>query len=310
MDQPSVERTPGWPDTIGDLCQALMALSHPAAIYWGDDLMLFHNEAWADAAGGVDRQRTPQRHALTTNTVAVLLTVSHGGKADALRGEDLLNIDRCETDRHVLLSQIPGVGADDVIGVIAQLIPKVHSQKPVDDDRKPLSTADDKARKDAMDDSRGGAGASAMNGTMNESVQQLADTLPAGLAIINHKDEPVFINGRFQNPNSYHSTKYFDSLSQSIHPDDCGRVESAYQEALASRSELRIQYRVRDQHDCWHLLLLNPLGHGDVQYPGLDERGGFTCTVGGHHGRKNRGNSTGRVCARSTGAQGTTRTVH
>lgn len=279
MDQPSVERTPGWPDTIGDLSQALMALSHPAAIYWGDDLMLFHNEAWEDAAGGVDRQRTPQRHALTTNAVAVLLTVSHGGKAGALRGEDLLNIDRCETDSHVLLSQIPGVGADYVTGVIAQLIPKIHSRKPLDDDRKPLSTADDKERKDAMDDSRGGAGASAMNGTMNESVQKLADTLPAGLAIINQKDEPVFINGRFQNPNSYHSTKYFETLSQSIHSDDCGRVESAYQEALASRSELRIQYRVRDQHDCWHLLLLNPLGHGDVQYPGLDERGGFTCTV-------------------------------
>lgn len=252
-----------------------MTLSHPAAIYWGDDLTLFHNESWADAAGGVDRQRTLQRHALANNTVAVLLTVCHGGKAGALRGQDLLNTDRCETDWHVLLSQIPGV-----TGVIAQLLPKVQSQELSYDD-----TADDKTCNGAMDDLGGDAGGSATKDIdntslqTNESVKQLADTLPAGLAIINHKDEPVFINGRFQNPHLYDSKKYFDSLSQSIHQDDCSRVESAYQEALGSKSELRIQYRTRHQHDYWRLLLLNPLGHGDVQYPALHERGGFTCTV-------------------------------
>ena len=240
--------------------------------------MLFYNKAWADAAGGVDRQRTPQRHALTTNTVAVLLAVSHGGKAGALRSQDLLNIDRCETDRYVLLSQISGVGADGVTGVVAQLLPKVHSQEVSDNYPKLWSVADDKACNDVMDDLEGDAGGSTLK-KAKESVKQLADTLPAGLAIINHKDEPVFVNGLFQSPNSYHGKRYFDSLSQSIHPDDCGRIESAYQEALASQSELRIQYRARDQHDCWRLLLLNPLGHGDVQYPGLDGRGGFTCTV-------------------------------
>lgn len=237
--------------------------------------MLFHNEAWAEATGGVGRQRTLQRHALASNTVAVLLTVSHGGKAGALRGQDLLNADRCKTNWHVLLSQIPGV-----TGVIAQLLPKVQSQKQFDND-----TADDEAYSGAMDDSRGYVVNSAtkdINITSlrtNESVKQLADTLPAGLAIINHQDEPAFINGRFQNPHFYGSKKYFDSLSQSIHQDDCNRVESAYQEALRSKSELRIQYRARHQPDCWRLLLLNPLGHGDVQYPGLHERGGFTCTV-------------------------------
>ncbi|OJJ85532.1 uncharacterized protein ASPGLDRAFT_45509 [Aspergillus glaucus CBS 516.65] len=136
-----------------------------------------------------------------------------------------------------------------------------------------------------MDDSTGDAGSSVTKDIdntslqTNESVKQLADTLPAGLAIINHKGEPVFINGRFQNPHFYGSKKYFDSLSQSIHQDDCDRVESAYQEALRSKSELRIQYRARNQPDCWQLLLLNPLGHEDVQYPDLHNHGGFTCTV-------------------------------
>lgn len=243
-DPPSVRHEAEWPAAVESLSQTLAILSHPAAIYWGKELVLFHNRAWGDVAGGADKQRTRQRYALTNYAVTTLRTVSHGGEITSLRSRDLFGNGLDETDNHVMLSQVrvPDNGTHDATGVLAQLAPRVHPQGVVDYER-PSQSAGHEIRNH-------GKWLSYPRGP-SASAQQLANILPVGLVITNHRDELVFINQRFQDRHTQCNGKHFDHLSHSIHPDDYERVEKAYHEAFKSKRELRIQYRVRGEDDLW-----------------------------------------------------------
>lgn len=271
-DPPSVRHEAEWPAAVESLSQTLAILSHPAAIYWGKELVLFHNRAWGDVAGGADKQRTRQRYALTNYAVTTLRTVSHGGEITSLRSRDLFGNGLDETDNHVMLSQVrvPDNGTHDATGVLAQLAPRVHPQGVVDYER-PSQSAGHEIRNH-------GKWLSYPRGP-SASAQQLANILPVGLVITNHRDELVFINQRFQDRHTQCNGKHFDHLSHSIHPDDYERVEKAYHEAFKSKRELRIQYRVRGEDDLWRLLVLNPLDDADMRHFNLRERWGSICTI-------------------------------
>jgi signal transduction histidine kinase len=109
------------------------------------------------------------------------------------------------------------------------------------------------------------------------SAQQLADIIPHGLAILNHKCELVSANCSFRTLVPYSDAKFPDSWLQSIHPDDFNRVNAYFKENWPSKAALRIEYRARD-HDTWCVLTLDSV-HANMHAFGLDALGGFIVTV-------------------------------
>ncbi|KAH2886713.1 hypothetical protein KXW22_007586, partial [Aspergillus fumigatus] len=78
---------------------------------------------------------------------------------------------------------------------------------------------------------------------------QVADMLPTGVAIRNHRDEAIFANHRFRNLMTKRDLRSFDCWPQSVHPDEYDRLATAYHDASRAQQPLCIQYRTRDD-DC------------------------------------------------------------
>ncbi|KAF7166274.1 hypothetical protein CNMCM5623_000031 [Aspergillus felis] len=111
------------------------------------------------------------------------------------------------------------------------------------------------------------------------SAQQLADMLPTGVAILNHRDEAIFTNRRFRDLMTKCDPRCFDCWSQSIHPDDFDRLAEAYHDAARAQKPLRIEYRTRDDDCPWRLLTLSPMGPDERSLFGLTTAGGAICTI-------------------------------
>lgn len=109
------------------------------------------------------------------------------------------------------------------------------------------------------------------------SAQQLADIIPHGLAVLNHKFELISQNFSFQPLVECSNGDFLNCWSHSIHPDDVDRVTTSFYEASSSKKVLRIEYRARNQ-DKWFLFTLNPLVENRDAF-GLDPRGGFIVTI-------------------------------
>ncbi|GIK00094.1 hypothetical protein Aspvir_004109 [Aspergillus viridinutans] len=111
------------------------------------------------------------------------------------------------------------------------------------------------------------------------SAQQLADMLPTGVAILNHRDEAIFTNRRFRDLMTKCDPRSFACWSQSIHPDDFARLAEAYHDASRAQRPLRIEYRTRDDDCPWRLLTLSPMGPDERALFGLATAGGAICTI-------------------------------
>lgn len=113
---------------------------------------------------------------------------------------------------------------------------------------------------------------------MGVSAQQLADMLPTGVAMLDHNDKAVFTNRRFRDLMTRQNPRSFECWSRSIHPDDYDRLEKAYHEASRTRQPLRIEYRTREEHCPWRLLMLAPMSAEESTQLGLHD-GGSLCTI-------------------------------
>ncbi|PYH89230.1 histidine kinase G2 [Aspergillus ellipticus CBS 707.79] len=112
------------------------------------------------------------------------------------------------------------------------------------------------------------------------SAQQLADMIPAGLAVVNHHDASVFVNARFLELTTCEAARAFDCWAPSIHADDQARVAAAYQAALEARHPLRIEYRTREYPFLWRVCVLTPLEAAQERERfHLGPDGGFLCTI-------------------------------
>ena len=113
----------------------------------------------------------------------------------------------------------------------------------------------------------------------NLSAQQLADISPIGTAVLNPRDEILFVNRRFRDLMTCQSSRAFDSWSQSIARGDYDRVATAYDDALKANKALRIEYRTCDQPCQWRLLMLTPFGEEELRGLPLGTDGGSYCTI-------------------------------
>jgi signal transduction histidine kinase/CheY-like chemotaxis protein len=115
--------------------------------------------------------------------------------------------------------------------------------------------------------------------TYSISAQELADMLPTGVAILNHRDQAIFTNRRFRDLMTSDNPRSFDRWSQSIHPGDYDRVATAYHDASRAQHPLRIEYRTRDDDCPWRLLTLTPMAADERARFGLASADGAICTI-------------------------------
>lgn len=113
----------------------------------------------------------------------------------------------------------------------------------------------------------------------NLCAQQLADTLPVGVAVVNPRDEIVFVNRRFHDLTASHLPRGLDCLSQSIHSDDYEQIAEAYHVAVQTNTGMRREYRAIGKTEEWRGLSLTPLDEDDVEQFGLSDRGGLICMI-------------------------------
>ncbi|KAJ5297427.1 hypothetical protein PENANT_c005G10412 [Penicillium antarcticum] len=113
----------------------------------------------------------------------------------------------------------------------------------------------------------------------NVTAQQLADILPNGVAILNHRYELISVNRRFRRLIPCASANFSECWLQSVHTDDYERVSTEYQEVAKSKKPLRIEYHSHNPDSMWCVMTLEPLDNEDVQCFGLSEDGLFICTI-------------------------------
>ncbi|KAI7250791.1 hypothetical protein KC335_g16840 [Hortaea werneckii] len=113
-----------WPFALQAYTCTLASFAYPAAIFWGEELVLLHNEEWVKA-GGIAEQGHKQRGKLKADAFNGLTSALHGGLPKSIPSASLLRTERGE-DYTVLVSPLfdehnKGDGAN---GLLAQLLPR------------------------------------------------------------------------------------------------------------------------------------------------------------------------------------------
>ena len=278
-----------WPETLRAYSVTIASFAYPAAIFYGDEFAILHNQAWADLTG-VHEQGRKQRGKLSADLWDALSAAYHGGKPRRIEAKHLLRIGASEdvkagVFKPVLLSPLFDSEGDDVAGLLAQLIPRKpqHSQATDGADDTIASKTPERAtspRAHVLDTSELGSVVDGIPLDEHPFFHRFAEMIPSGLAILDHRAQAVFVNQLFYQLTTHHDQdKAFKSWPQSIHPEDYDRVMAAYQEAFASQKQLRTEFRAIVETNPWRLLLLTPLGDENLRHVSLREYGGFICSI-------------------------------
>ncbi|OGE51961.1 hypothetical protein PENARI_c011G06619 [Penicillium arizonense] len=117
------------------------------------------------------------------------------------------------------------------------------------------------------------------NFNRNVTAQQLADILPNGVAILNHRYELISVNRRFRRLIPCASANFSECWLRSVHEDDYERVVTEYEEVAEPKQALRIEYHTPGPDSMWCVMTLERLDNEDVQFFGPSEDGLFICTI-------------------------------
>ncbi|CAG8198443.1 unnamed protein product [Penicillium salamii] len=113
----------------------------------------------------------------------------------------------------------------------------------------------------------------------NVSAQQLADILPNGVAILDHRYQLISVNRRFRDLIPCPTANFSECWLNSVHKDDYERVANGYRETADSKRGLRIEYHTRDPDSMWCVMTLDQLGKQEVKSLGVGDGGLFICTI-------------------------------
>lgn len=274
-----------WSNSLKSFSHTVASLVHPAAIFWGEDFALLHNQAWADA-GGKAEQGTPQRGTLTADAYNALSNALYGGRPKRVDSREFLDGDAKDTKEKytVLISPLFTDGKRDAAGLFAQFLPRPSINKGVkrrkSDESGSFSHSGLDGRNGKLDISQLGKVVDNVPLDEHPFFHRFAEMLPSGLAILDHRAQAVFVNQHFYQLTSHRGDdKSFMTWPQSIHEDDYDRVMEAYHEAFESQKQLRTEFRAVGAPNPWRLLLLTPLGDENLQHVSLREYGGFICSI-------------------------------
>jgi hypothetical protein len=108
---------------LQNLAITIFEFDYPTAIFWGFELVLLYNQAWADA-GGILEQGRPQRGSLSPDAWHALQKCINGGKPSSIASHLLLR--ECSKpardDYTVLLSPLFGKISNSANGALCQMI--------------------------------------------------------------------------------------------------------------------------------------------------------------------------------------------
>ncbi|KAK1062870.1 hypothetical protein LTR74_009950 [Friedmanniomyces endolithicus] len=269
----------GWSLVLQSYARTLSSFAYPAGIFWGEELVLLHNNAWI-GAGGKALQGQSQRGYVGADTFRDLSSALRGGQPRMISSRDLLRSgSKDQAERFTVL--ISPLFAEDgpeakAVGLLAQMLPK-HDDEAEEESKDRATPGITKEKMDHL----------VKDGTIDRVpldehpfFHRFAEMLPSGLAILDHKAHAVFVNQHFYTLTTHKGDHHsFTSWPQSIHPDDYPRVMTAYQEAFDSGKQLRTEFRSLGDDNPWRLLLLMPLGDDNLQHVSLREYGGFICSL-------------------------------
>jgi signal transduction histidine kinase/AmiR/NasT family two-component response regulator len=270
---------------LQNLAITISKFDYPAAIFWGFELVLLYNQAWADAGGTLEQGR-PQRGSLSPDTWHALQKCINGGKPSRITSHALLR-ERSKPAREdytVLVSPSFGKGSNSASGALCQMIRKQTNPSAEGDGDGRLegygSETTAVKRTDPNTKSLGLTKHDELPTGEHAFPYRFAEMLPTGVAILDHNAQAVLMNKQFhQLTTHWADDQSSKSWTQSIHPDDYEHVINAYREAFASQKQLRTVFRALGSEHPWRLLLLMPLGEENSRHVSLEEYGGFVCSV-------------------------------
>lgn len=272
---------------LQSLCVTLSNFDYPAAVFWGFELVLLYNKAWEDA-GGILEQGRPQRGSLSPDAWHALQKCINGGRPSRISSHELLR-ERTKPERDeymVLVSPLFEPNAENAKGVVCQMMYNQTNKRGKNAEKALQPEPEQAANKsgDAVTQPKMDGLASSLDYSTpldeHPFFHRFAEMIPTGLAILDHNARAVFVNQHFyQLTTHWGEDQSFKSWPQSIHPEDYGRVMSAYQEAFRNQTELRAEFRALGSEHPWRLLLLTPLGDENLRHVSLGEYGGFICSV-------------------------------
>ncbi|TKA39371.1 hypothetical protein B0A54_10390 [Friedmanniomyces endolithicus] len=117
----------GWSLVLRSYARTLSSFAYPAGIFWGEELVLLHNNAWI-GAGGKALQGQSQRGYVGIDTFRDLSAALHGGQPRMISSRDLLRSgSKDQAERFTVL--ISPLFADDgpeakAVGLLTQMLPK------------------------------------------------------------------------------------------------------------------------------------------------------------------------------------------
>lgn len=183
-----------WPKALRALSLTISAFAYPAAIFYGEEFILLHNELWA-SVGGFREQGQAQRGRLSPHAWEALSAALHGGKPRKLRGHQILA--DTEKDYTVLLSPVfDEAKTDGATGVLAQLIPEQNNES-----LESKSASINKAGNapDQQENDHGEHDGAVDKWPLDEHpfFRRFAEMIPTGVAILDHKAQAIFVNQHF-----------------------------------------------------------------------------------------------------------------
>ncbi|PPJ50060.1 hypothetical protein CBER1_05076 [Cercospora berteroae] len=271
-----------WPRPLRSYAATVSALPYAAAVFWGDNLTLFHNKAWGEV-GGVQNQGQHQLECLSAETKEVVKAVKSRGIPKEFQGHDLLRDAANATRQQSTAIASPlldhSVAKIEAAAVLVQLLPRPMLYRLLEMGRGERGTVVDRSGADNPNEDS----PQVDNAPLDEHpfFRRFAEMLPSGLAILDHNARAIFVNQHFYDLTTMLDSddKSFTGWPQSIHPEDYDRVMAAYKEAFSSRKQLRTEFRARGVPHPWRLLLLTPLDDENLQHVSLQEKGGFICSI-------------------------------
>jgi PAS domain-containing protein len=254
----------------------VFSLPHPVAIFWGDKLAMIYNEAWEITSHSALKQGKPPNDAFNKDTLDTFREYLQGRIPRPIVASDFPGHHAASTEKpSVVCSPIH----DDakVAGVLVQIFSQTHSSN--NQTKEKISGKKDGQKESGEENTDGSPRHDEIGLDRQPFFQKFAEMLPTGLAILNHKADPLFVNHQFHSLTAHRGLdQSFRMWPETIHPDDYERVMDEYHKAFDAQTELEIEFRAFGE-DQWRLFLMRPLGKNNLQQFDLQRLGGYICAL-------------------------------
>ncbi|KAI4731011.1 hypothetical protein E4T49_01305 [Aureobasidium sp. EXF-10728] len=275
-DQSDIGPAKEWPATLQSLAPFVFTLSHPTAIFWGDELAMIYNEAWEATSRNALKQGKPPNDAFKKDTIDALQDCRRGRLSRPIAASELSEGHATATGQSPVICS-PIHDHEKVAGVLVQIFSKTHLNNNHSKDT--ASNEEEHQKSSTKEDMHDLVNHEETALDRQPFFQKFAEMLPTGLAILNHKADPLFVNHQFHDLTAHRGPDHsFRMWPETIHPDDYERVMNEYHKAFESQTHLEIEFRAFGENQ-WRLFLMRPLGKNNLQQFDLRQFGGFICAL-------------------------------